>query len=89
MPSVYRAFYDASESEREASMQMQGMARKIHGKPYFAEIRKVAVNFLPPSGASDQYLQNTPALTLQREKPGTRREGITLNMPIRYAGCHE
>ena len=64
MPSVYRAFYDALESEREASMQMQGMARKIHGKPYFAEIRKVALNFLPPSGASDQYLQNTPALTL-------------------------
>ena len=48
-----------------------------------------AVNFLPPSGASDQYLQNTPALTLQREKPGTRREGIMLNMPIRYAECHE
>jgi hypothetical protein len=51
MPSVYRAFYDASESEREASMQMQGMARKIHGKPYFAEIRKVCREFSAAIGS--------------------------------------
>ena len=54
-------------------MQMQGMARKIHGKPYFAEIRKAAVNFLQPSGASDQYLQNTPALTLHLKSLQHRR----------------
>ena len=51
------------------------MARKIHGIPYFKEIRKVAMNFLQPSGACDQYLQCTPALTLQREKSGTPARG--------------
>jgi hypothetical protein len=54
---------------------MQGMTRKIHGIPYFKEIRKVAMNFLQTSGARDQYLQCTPALTLQREKSGTPARG--------------
>jgi len=33
------------------------------------------MNFLQPSGACDQYLQCTPALTLQREKSGTPARG--------------
>jgi hypothetical protein len=32
----------------EKVLGMQGMSRKIIGKPYFAEIRKVADNFPQP-----------------------------------------
>jgi hypothetical protein len=31
----------------EGNAQMQVMARKINGIPYFTEIRKAAVNYLP------------------------------------------
>ena len=39
------------------------------------KMRKAAVIFEQESGACDQYLQRTPALTLQREKSGTPARG--------------
>ena len=49
------------------------MTRKIHGIPYFKEIRKAFCEF--SADITAWYLQRTPALTLQREKSGTPARG--------------
>jgi hypothetical protein len=75
MPSVCRAFYDALESEREEVQECKEWPGKFMEYLISRKSGRPSVNFLQTSGACDQYLQCTPALTLQREKSGTPARG--------------